>query len=357
MQLEGIRYVRAYYTGMPLVHPDAILRYEIMDPPCSGEQGALILEPNDQGKKKKKTDRLTLFCPFTLQSYMITPEAGELHRTKMLKVEKPAIEGIKETRTEVVKTKVKRPETELTEEKVDRLARIITENWERRCRLSLGFDLDIAALVLARMGKPIPEARPTVKKDSLTGEAKKSGKPAADALIKPVKAESKPGRVLAFYLGSRKSIQEGMAEFGATRSALQSNLYGLWKDNGIGYSLSADMVDIILPKGCKDPFSMTEDNSDILGDDAPKPAAKPKAKGKPMQDELLQTPLPEKGKRREVALATYKGWTSIKEIAEKLQCSEGSVRSHLNDLHLKHGYGFEIDGDKARLLVPKGWKP
>lgn len=76
---------------------------------------------------------------------------------------------------------------------------------------------------------------------------------------------------------------------------------------------------------------------------------------RPCSDKV--TALPEKGKRREVALACHKDWTSIAAIAMRLDCSEGSVRSHLTDLHAKHGFGYELDAGRCRLITPKGWKP
>jgi len=353
--IEGMQYVRAYYTGMSIVHPNSLLRYEIKEPPCGGEMGALVLEPNDQGKRKK-TQMLTLFCPFTLAAHQISSMAGEISEVKTVRKE-TRIEGMKEPKVDMVPTVVMKPTQELTDEKVERLAGKIVDNWKMRCRLNMPFDLDVAALVLTKMGKPIPEDRPTVRLDA-TGEVKKSGKEAGPELIKAVSPDSKPGRVLKWFMAQRRSITEGMAEFGSTRSSLQSSLYGLWSNNGIGYVLAADMVDIILPAGCDDPFAEPAKK----GQKQEPAVTEKKTRGKPMQDELLITALPEKGKRREVALASYKGFVSIADIAKQLDCSEGSVKSHLNDLHIKHGFGFEIasdpiDGDKAKLLVPKGWKP
>jgi hypothetical protein len=351
MTIQGIEYVRACYTGISIVYSHSPLRYEVKDPPCCGEQGALVLEPNDAGKRKK-TDRFTLFCPFTLQSNIVSSTAGEINEVKILRKE-TKIEGAKELKVEMVPTVTRRPTQELTDERVDRLAGIITDNWKMRCRLGIPFDLDVAALVLSRLGKPIPEDRPSVKLDA-SGEVKKSGKPAGDELLKAVNPESKPGRVLKFFMEQRRSITEGMAEFGATRSSLQSSLYGVWKDNGIGYTLAADMVDIILPAGCEDPFSAPAKK----GQKQEKTVAEKTTRGKPIQDEMLYDfKLPEKGKRREVALATRAGFVEMTTVADALQCTVGSVKSHLNDLHIKHGFGFEIDGTKARLLAPMGWKP
>jgi biotin operon repressor len=111
------------------------------------------------------------------------------------------------------------------------------------------------------------------------------------------------------------------------------------------------MVEIVLPPGCADPFSEPAKP----GSTKQEARVAEKTRGKPMQDVLLITALPDKGKRREVALACLNRFTPIAEIAEKLACSEGSVRSHLNDLHLKHGLGFEILEGKAKVLAPDGY--
>lgn len=354
MSVEGLAYVRAFYPGIARLRDDTPLRYEVSADraPCMGESGALILDPNDAGKRKK-TSRLTLFCPFTLTANSITPDAGEICVVKKVP-KKRKIEGVKDedAMVDIVSLVERVPEQELDDERVERLSRIITDNWRMRCKLGLQSDLDVAAIVLTRMGKPVPEERLAVKTDE-NGDVRRSGKEPADALLKAVNPDSKPGKVLAFYSGDqRKSIMEGMAEFGATRSALQSNLFGLWKNNGIGYVLAADMVEIVLPEGCTDPFA----EPIVAGATKQEARVAAKNRGKPMQDELMISPLPAKGKRREVAIACAQGFVPIADVAKKLDCSEGSVRSHLNDLHLKHGLGFETTPDgKARILAPMGY--
>jgi hypothetical protein len=93
------------------------------------------------------------------------------------------------------------------------------------------------------------------------------------------------------------------------------------------------------------------------------PSDKPKvvraAKGAPIVRPCAATvtALPEKGKRREVALACFGKKAKMADIAKQLDCSEGSVRSHLTDLHQKHGFGYTITDGVAELSAPKGWKP
>jgi len=352
MSVQGLAYVRAYYSGVVKLRHDTPLRYEIGPDRCPsfGEAGALILDPNDAGKLKK-TSRLTLFCPFTLTANQITSEAGEICVVKKV-LKKRKIEGVKEedAMSDEVKLVERVPEQDLDDERVERLARIITHNWNSRCNLGLQSDLDVAAVVLQRMGKPVPEARLIVRKDA-TGQAKKTGRDAAVALLKAVNPSSKPGRVLAFFLPGGRSIIEAMAEFGSTRSSVQTSFRNLQEDNGIGYEQAADMVTIILPPDCQDPFA----EPIVKGATKQEARVAEKPRGKPMQDELLVSPLPTKGKRREVALACMNRFVGIEEIAKALDCSAGSVRSHLNDLHLKHGLGYEITDGKCRVTAPKGY--
>ncbi len=68
-------------------------------------------------------------------------------------------------------------------------------------------------------------------------------------------------------------------------------------------------------------------------------------------------PLPEKGKRRAVAVASYKDFVAIAALAKQCECSEGSIRSHFTDLHAKHGFGYELKDGAYKLITPKGWKP
>lgn len=392
----GIHFQRVYYPGVRLTRPGSPISYEVKDHDCPnfGQSAAFVIKPNEEGKKKK-SNRLILFCPYTLKANQVTAQAGELIERVEKRTLKTKIEGGETSREAEVP--IPFAEEELTPDRVNRLTAIIVRNWEMRCRTGLPCDLDVAAVVLQRLGKPVPTVRPSVRVDASTGEAKRHGKPAADFLIRPVSAESKRGRVLLYFMEAQgaNTILEAMSEFGMTRSGILTHLHGLNNDHGIGYSLVGDVVEIIMPPEKKDEpakkrkqaaepapaehgadkrrpkAGVPPEDDDPIGDGKPSPgprqgAGGPDRKargdggkqagggGKPLSGET--TALPEKGKRREVAVACSRGWIGIAEVAEAVGCSEASVKSHLNDLHTKHGLGYEYKDGRARLLAPKGWK-
>lgn len=388
VSIKGMWYQRVFYTGVLITRPNSPVTYEVKEKDCPhfGQGAAFVVEPNEDGKRRKSS-RLILFCPFTLKANQITPAAGELIQLVEIENRVRTIEheSHTQTKTDVIETPIPFPREELTVDRVAKLVKIITDKWATHCRLGLPGDFDVAATVLQRLGAPVPTERPTVRIDAETGEAVRHGKEAGDRLLRQVNPDTKRGRVYAYFsdpLGN-KTIMEAMAEFGSTRSGILTHLHGLHGDHGIGYSLVGDVVEMLLPEGVTDPTTheVVEEDDPLggLGDevssadeereapedrrvepklDKPKAARSAAAKrggGKPLKDEV--TKLPEKGKRRDVALLTAKGWIELEKAAEKVGCSEGSIRSHLVDLHNKHGFGYEQDGRKVRLLAPKGWKP
>lgn len=192
--------------------------YEVREPPCNGEQSALVLEGAD-GK------RSTILDPFTLDSYLVTNQAAELQMAK------PRLEFNK------AKT-VKR----------------ILDAWDCSQRNGLGKDLDTAAVFLRALGAEVPTV--VVSSTGPQSTEPRGGKPAADSLLKPVKRNSKRGKVLAWFLeeDEGRSVRAAMADFGDTRSSILSTLHVLNKDHGIGYSLSGDAATIDVP-GEGSPFA------------------------------------------------------------------------------------------------------
>ena len=344
MNLEGMSYKRVYYVvGVRQTHIGSALYYEAANPPNAGYSGAFVIAPPAPKKAGGKVGKLTLFCPFTLTANMVSPEAGEIVGAK---------------------------DEELDDERVKRLSGIILDRWKEFCGLGLPKDYDVAAMVLQRLGVPVPTDRPTVGNSTPSAE---HGKDAATELTKPVNPESKRGKIAEFFLAAPgRSILEAMALFGSTRPVILTHLYGLHMDHGLGYKIVGDAVTMTLPDGCADAFgrakpatkkSIKKAAAEKAGEAAktlkPKKdegkAAIKRASGKPLAAKV--SPLPEKGKRRDVAICCVEGWIPIEEVATRAQCSAASVRSHLNDLHTKHGFGFEQEGNKVRLLAPEGWTP
>lgn len=319
----GLEYARLYYTGVEQTAKNSAFRYEVMDPPCFGEQGAFIVWPHEARKEKAKTTTrkgktqfVTVVCPFTLKSYQMTEQAGEF---------------------------LTRKTQEVTPERLERLIQRMRETWDRVCRLTIQGDFANAAAVFTRLGVEVPRTRAVPSAKSV--DAKPKGKPPGARLLKQVDPASKRGKVAEFFM-EPKSLLEAMAQFGMTRSGVLTHLHGLAADHGLGYELIGDTCRVIL----------TADGLDPFGASLPGERAKASA-GKPASAKVEK--LPEKGKRRDVALATYKGMVKVAGVAAKVGCSEASVRSHLHDLHTKHGLGYELSADRSecRLLTPKGWKP
>ena len=376
--IEGVTYRPAYFSGMRQISERSLHRFEVTkeDVPNFGLTSVIVIEPNEDGKRKK-SGRLIMFSPFALTAHQVHEECGEL-----------AVGKIHDKR-----------EYPLTQDRIDMLSACITKAWRMYCRLGMVRDYATAADVLRRFGKPVPEDRPVVAvTTNSSGEPKKHGKLPNEELVKPVTKDSKRGQILIFFQEGGKTVMEAMGVFGMTRSGVLTHLHGLWRDHGIGYLLQADVVTIELPPDCEDPFvgeDKTPPKEKPAKEEKPKSKAAPKNKAEeepivdkdegtvyeatrkkrrgPQKNSLPpraerdeqgktkpgpSTPLPDKGKRREVAIGCL-NWIEKDKLAAKVGCSLASLASHLHDLKIKHGLGYESSSDKkkVRLVVPKGWTP
>ncbi|UFK26636.1 hypothetical protein [Roseobacter phage RDJL3] len=336
LEMNGVFYQNVYYQPMTKgMGADSKGLYEIKDPPNTGWSRALVVWPEDDAeaaatskRKKKAAKRVTVFCPYTMSAYQVRFTAREVAQQKAYP---------------------------LTPELIDRLEAIIDKNWKMYSGFGFQKAYDVAALVLTRLGRSVPNYM-SPKLENLeydeTNVPNRHGKPVADTLLRPVNSSSKRGQVCAFFLEDGSgSIREAMAKFDMTRSGVLTHLHGLHKDHGLGYVLQGDMATIMLPAGCTDPMldgAQAKEHQKAVATSAAQKA------GKPCKPTV--TALPKKGKRREVALSLVEEG-SIEEVAEKVGCSVNSVRSHLHDLHTKHGFGYELSADKSRgkLITPEGW--
>lgn len=336
LEMNGVFYQNVYYQPTTKgIGADSKGLYEIKDPPNTGWSRALVIWPEDDAevvatskRKKKAAKRVTVFCPHTLSAYQVRFTAREVAQQTAYP---------------------------LTPKLIDQLERIIDKNWKMYAGFGFQKAYDVAALVLTRLGRSVPNYM-SPKLENLeydeTNVPNRHGKPVANALLRPVKSSSKRGQVCAFFLEDGSgSIREAMAKFDMTRSGVLTHLHGLHKDHGLGYVLQGDLATIMLPAGCTDPMLdgvQAEEHQKTVATSAAQKA------GKPCKPTV--TALPKKGKRREVALSLVEEG-SIEEVAEKIGCSVNSVRSHLHDLHTKHGFGYELSADKSRgkLIAPEGW--
>lgn len=333
LEINGVFYQNVYYMPMAQgIGADSRGRYEVRDPPNTGWSRALVIWPDDEAepvagsrRRVKTAKRVTLFCPYTLEAYQITPGAREVaHQTAY----------------------------PLSEKLITKLEEIISRNWKMYSEFGQQKAYDVAALVLTKLGRGVPNYM-TLALENLQYDEdnvpNRHGKPVGEMLLRPISRSSKRGQVAAFFMENESgSIREAMAKFDMSRSGVLTHLHGLNKDHGLGYVLQGDVATIMLPPGCTEP----------LADDAVvqvhTQAASAQRAGKACKPTV--TALPAKGKRREVALSMMQEM-AVADVAEKIGCTVNSVRSHLHDLHTKHGFGYELSPDKSRgkLIAPEGW--
>ena len=228
---EGLRYQRVYYVdgAVPKFYRGVWPAYLVKHPPCSGFSFAFVL-----GRPDAK--RVTLFCPFTLESSTVKAEAGEL------------LDGEQEA---------------MTERRLGHLTELIKTRWTECQARGYQRDYAVATAVLKALGATVPAQ---LVKGGEEDTRRRGGKPVADSLLKPVPRGGKRGRFLAWFLegDDHRTVREAMVEFDMTRSNVLSYLYTLNKDHGLGYSLVGDTAEIELPRGTEDPFDapISEDDDD-----------------------------------------------------------------------------------------------
>jgi len=333
IEVNGVFYQDVYYMPMTKGRgADSKGQYEVKDPPNCGWSRALVVWPEDDGsdiinprRKKRSTKRVTVFCPYTMSSYQVSVKAREVANQRAYP---------------------------LTPDLIGRLETIINRNWKANASYGFQKSYDVAALVLQRLGCAVPNyMTPALENLEFTEDVvpNRHGKPVGEKLLRPVSRDSKRGIVAAFFLEQDTgSIREAMAKFDMSRSGILTHLHGLHKDHGLGYVLQGDVATIMLPPGCDDPLADAVVAKKAVATQAARRAGKELGSG-PFD-------LPKKGKRREVALAMLEE-IALQEVADKVPCSLASVKSHLHDLHTKHGFGYELSDDKTRgkLITPDGW--
>ena len=230
---EGLTYQRVYYLdGAAPKHVRNVWpAYLIKNPPCSGFSFAFVL-----GKPDAK--RVTIFCPFTLESSTVKTDAGELLRHE--------------------------PEA-MTEHRLEYLTELIRTRWAEYQAWGYQRDYTVATAVLKALGASVPTQ---LVKGGEEDKRQRGGKQAGNSLLKPVPRNGKRGKFLAWFLegDGLRTVREAMVEFDMTRSNVLSYLYTLNKDHGLGYSLVGDTAEIVFPRGVDDPFdtppALEEDDDD-----------------------------------------------------------------------------------------------
>ncbi|MEE8608970.1 MAG: hypothetical protein V3S55_15305 [Nitrospiraceae bacterium] len=213
---EGLEWRRIYWISGTLPK-HAEFRNAVKDPPCLGWQHAFVMP----GEKHS-----TIFCPYTLTAFSVYAGCSEL---------------------------VNMDNVPPAEFRLDFIRELLERNWTQFQGFGYQRDYDTCALVMRRLGLEVPAQILTGGEEDTR---KKGGKEVETMLKKPVKASSKRGKFLQWFLDGdcTRSVREAMAEFSMTRSNALSYLYMIQKDHGIGYTLVGDNATITLPEGCENPF-------------------------------------------------------------------------------------------------------
>lgn len=316
-----VRFVKLYWCagGSPNFWR---FKYEVTDPPNSGFSHAVVL----LGEK-----RSTILCPYTLEAFQVNNKCGELAQAKL--VEYPA----------------------------ESIGKLISATWERCVRLQFQRDYQVAALVLAALGQPVPKFLPPPRAEG-DSEGRKGGKETVKEALRPVNPESKRGKVARFFAATEpQSVHEAMARLELTRSGVLSHLFCLNRDHGVGYELVRDCAILQIPEGF-DLFAweapVKAEKPVKLNDDGTVHEPKKRTSGKPINPDAL-VPIPEPGKRATIARMFVKGFYPIATAMAELDLSRSAVLSHLFTINQQNGLGYELseDAKSARLLVPAGYEP
>jgi hypothetical protein len=224
---EGLEWKRIYWVRGELPR-NAKSSNAVSDPPCSGWQHAFVMP----GEKYS-----TIFCPYSFEAYTVPNHCVE-------------IAGANE------------PDSFRQKFIYD----LILRNWKDFQALGWQKNYDTCTLILKRLDLEVPEQ---TMKGGADDNRRRGGKETGETLIRPVKAQSKRGKFLQWFLdgSSSRSIRETMAEFSMTRSNALSYLFMLQKDHGIGYVLVGGTATIQLPGECTDPFNEVQSAPEEEEDD------------------------------------------------------------------------------------------
>lgn len=216
---EGITFARIYWLYGE--SPRGCKNSEVKDPPTSGWSSCFVFN----GDKP----RVTLFCPYTFQSYDVTQNSYEMDGMH------GNLDGFPRARFE----------------------EMLPRKWAEYTRNSIPADFDTAAKLFKGMGLRVPDISEfdglvTTPRTPPKGSV---AKPPAATLLKPVKRDGRRGEVLQYFLDGHTSIADAMVKFSVTRSNFLSQLFLLRREHGISYTAVGDTAAIELPAGCEDPFS------------------------------------------------------------------------------------------------------
>lgn len=196
-------------------------RYRIKDPPTAGYQRALL---------HYVKGRCVVLCPYTLESWNVPDDAGELSQAESLEVDAAF------------------------------WTKWLQDRWRELYARDAQRDYHVVAMFLDLLGAKAPNlrdvkkqrsqfsARPRRKADG-EGKQKSKGKETITAKLRAIKPTGRRADVARFFL-EEASVPAAMAKLGMTRSGVLSHLYCINRDHGLGYELlDGDAARLVVPKG------------------------------------------------------------------------------------------------------------
>lgn len=211
-----LRFATMYFFKGDVDHHS---NFAISQPPLAGRTTIFIIGD---------TCRCTLFHPYTLWSAIVPHDCEEIATS---------VEYLFDRAT---------------------LARVIYEKWIMYKELGLSGDFQLAEQVLTELGGEIPhddiprdtsffcEAPETNTEAEAKRYKKKRGKEPDAARFRPIKMTGRRSEVAQFFC-VRGSLPEAMVKFNMTRSGVLSHLYCIWRDHGVGYSISNNGAELLPP--------------------------------------------------------------------------------------------------------------
>jgi hypothetical protein len=192
--------------------------YRIKNPPTAGYQFALV--------DRKDNGRCQVLCPYSLESWLIPSESGELIGAERFEiVEKVWVDKLKSA-------------------------------WAVWYSRDAQRNFSVVAHFLDLLGAKPPSLKNVQKAPPRRGvkpkegrKPRSSGKLVLEDKLRPIKPVGRRADVTRYFL-KEASVPGCMAKLGLTRSGVLSHLYCINRDHGLGYELTGgDAAKLIVPKG------------------------------------------------------------------------------------------------------------
>ena len=222
---DGLFRAQVYWTYGSA--PKGAPRSDVDDPPCSGWSAVFVM-PDERG--------LVLWHPWSFRSYRVREDSYEASSLQ------GSVEGFDARARAFYRDRLPTKWMELKAHGQDAQA-----------------DWSTAARIMAAVGAAVPSEEdavafaqrlPAKRTVQSVERAVRAAEPKTKAgAFKPVKADSRKGQVLRFFVDGGTSADKAMSQLGIQRNNLLSQLFLLRKDHGIEYKVAGDVVQLAIPEG------------------------------------------------------------------------------------------------------------